>query len=240
MITRKAEEYAARELKKRLSPRHGLSIWWVLLWTPLLWALSALLLASLPHLPSQTFTGLATNGFGFGFALGAVLFLNFPCRPVYVLGHELTHWLAAKLTFHQTGKLRLGLRQGSIDIPKPTLFIVLAPYVVPFYLLLSLGAIAVLTHCWNSRPDIFPLMAGIWLGLCYSYHIVLTILALAHGQSDLDFRGPVLSYSAIVFGNLLIMYLLLAGAGHQWGRAWQIPWQILRQSYRFLHNQLPI
>ena len=237
MITRQAQEYAAHELKRRLAPRHGLAIGWVVLWTPLLWMLSALLGAS-ALLFNWPFRGQAWNGFGFGFALGAVLFLCFPCRPLYVLGHELTHWLAAKITFHKTGKLRVGLRQGSIDIPKPTLFIVLAPYIIPFYLLISLPIIAILAACWSTRPAAFSAAAGAWLGLCGSYHIVLTILALTSGQRDLDFRGPVLSYSFIVFGNLLVLFLALVLLSRQWRQAWELPWHLLECCFLFLHEKL--
>lgn len=227
MITRKAQDYAVSELKRRLSPRHGLSIWWVILWTPLLWLASVWLVVSLWRFPKGFVTGWPAYAFAGAFALGGILFCFFPLRPLYVFGHELTHWLAAVLTAHQVGALRLGLRKGSVDITQPTLFIALAPYFIPLYLVLSAGLLAFTRLCWPTTPDFFWGIAFAWLGLCYSYHLVLTILALTHGQSDLQFRGPVLSYAIIVFGNLLVLYLAMVLLSGNWHASWEVPWQIL-------------
>ncbi|MBR4125462.1 MAG: hypothetical protein IKR13_04595, partial [Victivallales bacterium] len=123
MTTQKAVEYAKRELKRRKAPRHGLSIVWVILWTPVLWFLVGLLVVSLWQFPKDFFTGLKAASFAFAFALGSVLFVCFPCRPVYVFGHELTHWFAAVLTGHKADFPRLGLQKGSVNVTQPTLFI---------------------------------------------------------------------------------------------------------------------
>lgn len=227
MTTRQAKEYAVRELKRRRAPRHGLSIWWVILWTPLLWCFSAILVVSLWRFPKDFFTGPASVAFAFAFALGSVLFVCFPCQPVYVFGHELTHWLAAVLTGHHADFPKLGLNKGSVNVIQPTLFIALAPYFLPLYLLVSAIAFAVVRLIATATPPIFWELAFGWLGLCYSYHIVLTILALARGQTDLKFRGPVLSYSVIVFGNLLVLYLALVVVSLEWRAAWSIPWQFI-------------
>ncbi|MBQ4481067.1 MAG: hypothetical protein II943_10560 [Victivallales bacterium] len=232
MTTRKAEEYAERELKRRLSPRHGLSIWWVILWVPVLWLASVLLLVSLWRFPKDFVTGWPAISFAVAFLAGSVLFCIFPCRPLYVFGHELTHWLAAVLTARQTGALRLGLRKGSVEIPRPTLFIALAPYFIPLFLLISAGLFAFAGLCWPSTPPLFWCAAFAWLGLCYSYHIVLTILALAHGQSDLQYRGPMLSYAVILFGNLLVLYLAMVMLSQNWRAGWEIPWQIFLELKR--------
>ena len=227
LITLRAKELAAKELKRRKAPRHGLSIWWVVFWTPVLWMLSALLAGSLWQFPKGFFTGLSAAAFGFAFALGSVLFVCFPCSPVYVFGHEFTHWLAAVATGHRAGWPRLGLRKGSVNVVQPTLFIALAPYIFPFYLVVSAIALTVTRLCWASVPPLFwPLACG-WLGLCYSYHIVLTIPSLWSGQEDVKFRGPVLSYSFIVFGNLLFLYLSLVLVSQQWRAAWLVPWRLM-------------
>lgn len=228
MTTQKAVEYAKRELKRRKAPRHGLSIVWVILWTPVLWFLVGLLVVSLWQFPKDFFTGLKAASFAFAFALGSVLFVCFPCRPVYVFGHELTHWFAAVLTGHKADFPRLGLQKGSVNVTQPTLFIALAPYFLPFFLILSAIALAIIRIFWHEAPVLFWNLAFAWLGLCYSYHLVLTILALGRGQSDLQFRGPVLSYSVIVFGNLLVLYLSLVLVSQNWRGGWNIPWQLTK------------
>ena len=227
MITRRAEEFAESELKRRLAPRHGLSVWWVVLWTPLLWLASAWLTVALWRFPKDFVAGAPAYAFACAFALGGILFCFFPMRPLYVFGHELTHWLAAVLTMHKTGALRLGLRKGSVEIPRPTLFIALAPYFIPLYLLLSAGLFTFAGLYCPVEPVAFWTVAFAWIGLCYSYHIVLTVLALAHGQSDLQYRGPVLSCAVIVLGNLLVLYLVMAMISQNWRAAWEVPWQIL-------------
>ena len=228
MITRKAKQQAQRELKRRKAPRHGLSIVWVILWSPVLWMLTGLLAVSLWRFPKDFFNGLAASSFAFAFALGSVLFVCFPCRPLYVFGHELTHWLAALVTGHKADFPRLGLQKGSVNVTQPTLFIALAPYFFPFLLFLSAIAIAIIRLFWHNAPALFWNFAFAWLGLCYSYHIVLTILALAHGQSDLQFRGPVLSYSVILFGNFLVLYLSMVLISQNWRGGWEIPWQLIK------------
>ncbi len=238
MMTRKAEQYAARELKRRRAPRHGLSIGWVIFWSPLLWLLSALLAASLWCFPKARFTGTAASAFAFAFALGSVLFVNFPCRPIYIFGHEFTHWLAALLTGHHADFPRLGLHKGSVNILQPTLFIALAPYFLPFFLLISAIVFSVIRLCNPQTTPLFWNLAFGWLGLCYSYHIVLTILALARGQSDLQFRGPVLSYSVILFGNLLVLYLAVVLVSQEWRAAWATPWRLVVLTYNFLNQHV--
>lgn len=231
-MTRQAEEFAVQELQRRLAPRHGLSIWWVILWVPVLWLASAWLVASLWRFPKDFVAGWPAFSFAVAFITGGVLFCVYPCRPLYVFGHELTHWLAAVFTAHQTGALRLGLRRGSVEIPRPTLFIALSPYFIPLFLLLSAGLFAFAGFCWPNAPLPFWCVAFAWLGLCYSYHIVLTILALAHGQSDLQYRGPALSYAVIVFGNLLVLYLAMVMLSQNWRACWEIPWRILLELKR--------
>jgi hypothetical protein len=226
MSAHQTKDLVKRELKRRKAPRHGLSIVWVILWSPVLWILTGLLIVSLWRFPKDFFNGLAASSFAFAFALGSVLFVCFPCRPLYVFGHELTHWFAAVLTGHKADFPRLGLQKGSVNVTQPTLFIALAPYFLPFFLILSAIAIAITRLFWHNAPSLFWNLAFAWLGLCYSYHIVLTILALAHGQSDLQFRGPVLSYSVIVFGNFLVLYLSLVLVSQNWRAGWNIPWQL--------------
>ena len=85
-----------------------------------------------------------------GGALGLMLFGVSPLRPLYVIGHELTHWLAAKITFRKTGEIKLKWNQGYIEIIEPNGFIALAPYWVPFYFMLSACIVAFVMALWRD------------------------------------------------------------------------------------------
>ena len=144
-------------------------------------------------------------------AAGLVLFGFLPLKPLYVLGHELTHWLAAKLFRRPTGAFHWGLQSGSVAVAAPNGAIILAPYCIPFYFLLALG---VLAFCTLVRPawaadTRFQAGAALLLGLCYAYHLALTARALWHGQSDLRHCGVLLSLVFIIGCNLLVVDLLV-------------------------------
>ncbi len=161
----------------------------------------ARLAGSLPGLR----TGLAA------FAAGLVLFSFLPLKPIYILGHELTHWLTAKLFRRRTGAFHWGLQSGSIAVDAPNGAIILAPYCIPFYFLLALG---ILAFCTLLRPawaadSRFLMGAAVLLGLCYAYHLALTARALWHGQSDLRHCGVPLSLLFILGFNLLVVDLLV-------------------------------
>ncbi len=165
-------------------------------------------------------TGLAL-AFLAGFA-GGLLFFGFvcACRPFYVFGHELTHWFAAKLCLRRTGKFRVGLESGSVAVENPNMFIILAPYFVPFYTLVWIGGFGIWRFSQGGVPgwtESFLLLAGI--GCTAAQHVVLTVQALRVGQADLNFHGRFLSLAFILFGNILMVFGGLTVASGEYGRA---------------------
>lgn len=227
MLTRNAAQLAYKELRRRRS-RKGLSWWLLLLLLPLWLGLGALCGLSLWELPWRWIPAPLLWWFLGGLGAGMAVFFWMPLRPLYVFGHELTHWLAAKLLFRRTGAFRFGMTRGSMEIPEPNAFIALAPYFIPFYFLLSVGLLAFLSLVAGDLPRVFWMGGAAWVGLCFAYHIVLTVIAIKHGQSDFQYCGRLLSWIAIVVMNMLVVYATATLATGNPRLTWQIPWNICR------------
>ena len=137
---------------------------------------------------------------------GILLFHRFPLIPLYILGHELSHWFTAKLFRLKTGKIRLHRNHGSVEIDNPNVWVTLAPYFVPLYTLLLLGIWGQLVWFVPQPPSWAGWLAAVLIGLSYGYHIALTWRALRQGQEDLRIHGVCFSLSLIVMMNLLLLY----------------------------------
>jgi hypothetical protein len=140
------------------------------------------------------------------FALATLFFCICHCAPMYVFGHEMTHYLTAKLLRHRTGKVELGWRKGYVEVPEPNAIIVLAPYVIPFYFLLSVGLLALpdLVLPEGVLPSWYGIAVMCWLAVCAAFHVVLTCIAVFRAQSDLEYCGRFLSLCIILTGNIAV------------------------------------
>ena len=208
MLTKKAARLAEKEFRKRQT-RDGYPWWAQLLLVPLWWCVIVLAGFALWHFPMEflnTGSGWAFLG---GAVLGLVVFPHLPMRPAYVFGHEMTHWLAAKLTFHKTGRIHLGMTEGYVEVMDSSGFIVLAPYIIPFYFLFSECLLAFAIQVWRQAPPYFCNAGFGWLGATYAYHVVLTRIALKNGQKDMEYCGRFLSYCIILAGNVVFLFLTL-------------------------------
>ena len=146
---------------------------------------------------------------GIGFCVGLLLFsLKSTFSRTYVVGHELTHWLVAKLFRRKTSGLSIGKRGGSLHVEKPNILIVLAPYFFPLYTVLWLILVNLLQVSVNADWVSMTLYIGI--GFTYAFHIVMTILALSKIQNDLKLYGHFFSLCLIFNINLFILYLGLS------------------------------
>ena len=138
-----------------------------------------------------------------GYAFWTLVFLIMPpSAKVYVLGHELTHALWGLLTFSRVGRLRVDKNGGSVDISHPGFFTTLAPYFIPFYLVVVL----LLRFCLGLFIPMEP-YALCWLfliGIAYGFHVTYTVKSLSCLQPDICVYGHVISYVAIVIFNLLL------------------------------------
>lgn len=130
-------------------------------------------------------------------------------RWSHVLGHELTHALAAWATGGKVYAISVGDKEGHVDLSHSSAFVALAPYCVPIYALgVALGYRVLL---W-LKPEaggeaLFLLLLGAALGA----HLLFTWTSLTETrQPDLDAAGGVLfSLALIAIANALAMLLLL-------------------------------
>jgi len=132
-------------------------------------------------------------------------------RFSYVLGHELTHAMAAWATGGSVYGISVGEKEGHVDLSHSNMFVALAPYCLPFYALaVALGYRVLL---W-LKPEaggeaLFLLLLGGALGA----HLLFTWDSLTSTrQPDLDAAGGVLfSLTLIAIANALMLMLLLKG-----------------------------
>jgi hypothetical protein len=159
-------------------------------------------------------------------------------RWSHVLGHELTHAMAAWATGGSVYAINVGEKEGHVDLSHSSAFVALAPYCVPFYALAVAMGYRVLL--W-AKPDaggeaLFLFLLGAALG----GHLLFTWDSLTQTrQPDLDAAGGVLfSLTLIAIANALMLMLLLKGlfpesvplldrlreAGHYTKRFWSFAW----------------
>ena len=187
---------------------------------------------SLLWVSAKTLAGVAVHsstaapfaaGLGITFAVWAIhrWLIQGPIGPVawaargarwsYVLGHELTHAMAAWATGGSVYAISVGEKEGHVDLSHSNAFVALAPYCVPFYALaVALGYRILL---W-VKPDaggeaLFLFLLGGSLGA----HLLFTWDSLTQiRQPDLDAAGGVLfSVTLIAIANALMIMLLLKG-----------------------------
>lgn len=155
--------------------------------------------------------------FAGGFLIGSAIFTMLTqLVPFYVFGHEATHWVVAKLFLKETGKFHCRWGSGYVEIRDPNVWIILAPYFVPFYFLIFAGIWGMLDLLMPGKLFFFyPWMSGL-LGLTYSYHLILTFIALGKGQKDLKHKGKVFSLALILVMNVFFFFLATLTVTGRW------------------------
>jgi hypothetical protein len=171
-------------------------------------------------------------------------------RWTYVLGHELTHALAAWTTGGKVFAISVKEDGGKVDVSHSSAFVALAPYFVPFHALLVVAGYRVLL--W-LRPQaqaetLFLLLMGGALG----FHALMTWDTLTQvKQPDLDDAGGIVFSLALVgAANGLVALLMLKalfpesvafgaavkgaayGAWRFWTRAWRLGWPAAKGLWR--------
>ena len=165
---------------------------------------------------------------GMGFCSGLLVFsLLSTFTQTYIFGHELTHWLVAKLFRRRTTGLRIGKGEGSVRVERPNILIVLAPYFLPLYTLILIIFANLLEVVLKDDWVRYLLYAGV--GFTYAYHAVMTTLALSKKQLDLKLYGPFFSLCLILTINSFILFV-----GIVWfSRDFSNGWSILKDSYQY-------
>jgi hypothetical protein len=102
----------------------------------------------------------------------------------------------------------VGREGGSVEVARSSIWIALAPYLIPFYSLLLLAAHLLASLWWD--PAAWAPALPFALGLTWSFHISFTVYALGRGQSDLHPYGWLGALPVILLGNLLLLCAALA------------------------------
>jgi hypothetical protein len=181
---------------------------------------------------------------------GAFAWAPRAARWLYVLGHELTHALAAWTSGGKVFAIKVADDGGHVDLSHSSAFVALAPYCVPFHALLVVFGYRVLLWFWPDvqAEEVFLLL----MGGALAFHALMTWETLTQvKQPDLAAAGGSLfSFSVIGAINGLVVLLLLkalfpesvsfsasvkfagSGAWWFWTKAWTMVWPAAQNLYR--------
>ena len=155
------------------------------------------------------------------FALGAGVYATihyawYDFSRLYVFMHELTHALAALCCGSRIKDISIGKESGYVKMDKTNVFIVLAPYFIPGYVLLVVFAYMVgdVFLDLTAYRQVFLFLIGFFT----SFHFIQTFKTLFEAdQPDLKLAGgKVFSVVIIVLANLIVLALLLKGIFPEW------------------------
>lgn len=126
---------------------------------------------------------------------------------IYVLGHELTHALAAKLCFGHVRSFKIDFDGGYVETDTDNLFIALAPYFVPLWMLCWLGGLWLANWAFPFDAYLPWFYAG--FGFWWSFHIYWTIWVIPREQPDMIENGLLLSMLIVIVMNILLLIIIL-------------------------------
>jgi hypothetical protein len=141
------------------------------------------------------------------FAAGFVVYLLvqiFFWRPLflYVMGHELTHALAAVVQGGQADDLHVSTKGGQVKVNRSNFIVNLAPYFFPLYT-------AIAATIWAIAAEPFKPWLAALLGLTLAFHFALTAYSLQQHQSDIAEVGWLFAFPFILGINVVITALVL-------------------------------
>ena len=126
---------------------------------------------------------------------------------LYVLGHELTHALAAVLCFGKVQAMSVNMEGGYVDTDTDNLFVALAPYFVPLWMLVWMLVFFVVN--WISPFEAYlPWLFG-GFGFWWAFHVYWTLWVIPREQPDLLENGVVLSFMIIMLTNIAALVGML-------------------------------
>jgi hypothetical protein len=171
-------------------------------------------------------------------------------RWMYVLGHELTHALAAWTSGGKVFSIQVEEKGGHVDLSHSSAFVALAPYCVPFHALMVVAGYRVLL--WLRPEAQAEALFLLLMGAALAFHSLMTWETLTQvKQPDLDAAGgSVFSFALIIMANGLVVLLLLKalfpesvalgaalkgsalGAWWSWTKAWKMAWPAAQDLWR--------
>lgn len=126
---------------------------------------------------------------------------------IYVLGHELTHAIAALMCFGKVQALSVRVDGGYVDTDTDNLFVSLSPYFVPLWMLVWLGVFYVANwiHPFEYYSEWFYSGFGFW----WAFHVYWTLWVIPREQPDLLENGIIFSFMIILLANIVALLLML-------------------------------
>ena len=130
-------------------------------------------------------------------------------KRVYVLGHELTHAVAAWGLGAKISSFKVSVEGGHVDVSRSNFFVSLAPYCIPFYTVLIILGFRVFLWIKPEESVVGFFLAAI--GFSLAFHWIKTSECLWDvRQPDLDAAGGVFfSLALIGISNGILLLLIL-------------------------------
>jgi len=141
--------------------------------------------------------------------MGAFFLLNLFFKKkafLYVFAHELSHAIAALLTGGKVHSIYVAGQSGNTTMDKTNTFVLLFPYIFPFYTVCVLlfywilGLVGNVDHLQNYYYGA--------LGMTLCHHLFHTIYSIYEGQDDIRKSGTLFALSAVLFANLCFIAIL--------------------------------
>ncbi len=147
-------------------------------------------------------------------------------QPVraYVLGHELSHLVVARLFGGEILGFKVTAEGGYVETNKSNTWISLAPYLLPFYSIVILVLFGLSGLIWNLHRasvlevgDILVRLKPVWffymaVGFTWCFHLTYTIKTVRAEQSDLKRNGEYFSMMLIFLINVALLVALYLAA----------------------------
>ena len=171
-----------------------------------------------------------------GLITGIIVF-SFICRfkRFYIFGHELAHWIFAKIFMKETRNFKVGKDGGAVQVKDPNVWVVLAPYFYPTFTIMWLPFWFLFSHFKEEIPYNYEIFFSL-LGMSWAYHLVLTLYALKFEQSDIERCGRPLSFSIIFLFNMIFIYSFLTFVTNGPIESLTILWQTLREDVSYVYT----
>ena len=171
-------------------------------------------------------------------------------RWMYVLGHELTHAIAAWTSGGKVFAIHVEEKGGHVDLSHSSAFVALAPYCVPFHALLVVAGYRIVL--WMKPEAQAEALFLLLMGAALAFHALMTWETLTQvKQPDLEHAGgSVFSFALIGLANGLVVLLLLKtlfpesvvlggsvkaaalSAWWFWTQAWKLAWPKAKDLWR--------
>jgi len=130
---------------------------------------------------------------------------------IYVLGHELTHLVAAKICLGKIHAFQFSVEGGYVETDVNNFFVALSPYFIPFWMILWLAVITASNAIFSF--ELYNLLFFGGLGFFGAFHIYWTTWIMPREQLDILENGMLFSATLICLMNVMMFVALICSFG---------------------------